>query len=238
MTYGALDALTTQAMQLPPATGAPPAAVPSTTMPPIERLQLSDPPHPIVPRLDLAFPEPAGGPGRGRLDPPPTASSTAPAPGAPFHVPPPVVDDFLIERSLLSGPLPAADDIPPLPVLRPMVHRRWTTPSPSRAHSSQAGSPRVQCVAAHRRGPQVPRVRARQGVGSGHAHPGDHRPNDSNAPGDWNAPRNRRGWQQRGAHRVSPPHEGEIRVRYARCVSVAVRPAVARSPAGDAAPAR
>ena len=115
MTYGALDALTTQAMQLPPATGAPPAAAPSTTMPPIERLQLSDPPHPIVPRLDLAFPEPAGGPGRGRLDPPPTASSTAPAPGAPFHVPPPVVDDFPIERSLLSGPLPAADDIPPAP---------------------------------------------------------------------------------------------------------------------------
>ena len=41
--------------------------------------------------------------------PPPlatTASSTAPAPGAPYHVPPWVADDFHVERALLAGQLP------------------------------------------------------------------------------------------------------------------------------------
>ena len=80
MTYGALDALATQAMQLPPATGAPPAAVPSTTMPPIEELHLSDPPHPIVPRLDLAFPEPAGGLVHATDIPGPPPASSLPGP--------------------------------------------------------------------------------------------------------------------------------------------------------------
>ena len=104
MTYGALDALSTQTLQPPP------APAPPTTMPPIERLHLSDPPHPIVAQLDPAFPGPAGGlvhatdipgpppasslpgpsvseatgaeaggPGRGRLDPPATASGATPA---------------------------------------------------------------------------------------------------------------------------------------------------------------
>ena len=108
MTYGALDALSTQTIQPPP------APAPPTTMPPIERLHLSDPPHPIVAQLDPAFPGPAGGlvhatdipgpppasslpgpsvseatgaeaggPGRGRLDPPATASgATAAHPAA------------------------------------------------------------------------------------------------------------------------------------------------------------
>ena len=108
MTYGALDALSTQTIQPPP------APVPPTTMPPIERLHLSDPPHPIVAQLDPAFPGPAGGLvhttdipgpppasslpgpsvseatsaeagglGRGKLDPPATASgATAAHPAA------------------------------------------------------------------------------------------------------------------------------------------------------------
>ena len=108
MTYGALDALSTQTIQPPP------APAPPTTMPPIERLHLSDPPHPIVAQLDPAFPGPAGGLvhttdipgpppasslpgpsvseatsakagglGRGKLDPPATASgATAAHPAA------------------------------------------------------------------------------------------------------------------------------------------------------------
>ena len=50
--------------------------------------------------------------GRGRLDPLATASgatpasSTAPAPGAPLHVPSPVDNEFNVERALLAGRLP------------------------------------------------------------------------------------------------------------------------------------
>ena len=66
--YGGLDALSTQTMQLPPATGAPPVAAPSTTMPPIEPLSTSGPAHSIVPQVDPAVPEPAGGLRRWTLD--------------------------------------------------------------------------------------------------------------------------------------------------------------------------
>ena len=47
------------------------------------------------------------------VQPPPvttTASSTAPAPGAAFHVPSPVDDDFAVERPLLAGLLPPRFD--------------------------------------------------------------------------------------------------------------------------------
>ena len=200
--YGALDALSARTMHAPPVTGAPPVAGPSTTVPPVERLDIPGPEHRIVPGVDRAFPEPAGrlvhttdvpgpppasslpGPplseaagaragdlGRGRLDPPAavsgttaaqpaateatvtpslgetssfwlqpvdpvpapgtvafdsgvqrtgetvqpppvttTAGSTAPAPGAAYHVPSWVDDDFAVERALLARKLPPRFD--------------------------------------------------------------------------------------------------------------------------------
>ena len=80
MTYGALDALSTRTMQLPRATGAPPVAVPSTTMPLIERLPVSGPAHPIVPQVDPAFPEPAGGLVHATDVPGPPPASSLPGP--------------------------------------------------------------------------------------------------------------------------------------------------------------
>ena len=68
--YGALDALSTQdirAMQRPPpgvgptTSAALPATVPSTTVPPVERLHVCVPAHPITWAVNPAFPEPAGG---------------------------------------------------------------------------------------------------------------------------------------------------------------------------------
>ena len=59
--YGALDALSTQPMLVPPVTRTPPVAVPSTTVPPVERWDFSVPAHPIARALNPAFPEPAGG---------------------------------------------------------------------------------------------------------------------------------------------------------------------------------
>ena len=62
--YGALDVLSAQTMQVPPVppvTGTPPVAVPSTTAPPVGRLHLSVPAHPFAQAGNPAFPEPAGG---------------------------------------------------------------------------------------------------------------------------------------------------------------------------------
>ena len=80
MTYGALDALSTRTMQRPRATGAPPVAAPSTTMPLIERLPVSGPAHPIVAQVDPAFTEPAGGLVHATDVPGPPPASSLPGP--------------------------------------------------------------------------------------------------------------------------------------------------------------
>ena len=61
--YGALVlfAQTMQVPPVPPVTGTPPVAVPSTTAPPVGRLHLSVPAHPFAQAGNPAFPEPAGG---------------------------------------------------------------------------------------------------------------------------------------------------------------------------------
>ena len=50
-----------QVPPVPPVTGTPPVAVPSTTAPPAGRLHLSVPAHPLAQAGNPAFPEPAGG---------------------------------------------------------------------------------------------------------------------------------------------------------------------------------
>ena len=80
--YGALDALSTQAMQPGPARvrpatiATPPVIDASTTVAPAGRLDIPGPEHRIVPEATHAFPEPAGGliQAKGVPGPPPASS--------------------------------------------------------------------------------------------------------------------------------------------------------------------
>ena len=85
--YGALDALSTQAMQPGPARvrpatiAAPPVIDASTTVAPAGRLDIPGPEHRIVPEATHAFPEPAGGliQATGVPGPPPASSLPGPS---------------------------------------------------------------------------------------------------------------------------------------------------------------
>ena len=82
--------------------------------------------------------------GRGRLDPLATASgatpasSTAPAPGAPLHVPSPVDNEFNVERALLAGRLPHGGSMRGSSSARPACSNNSGSPR----SSPRAGSPR------------------------------------------------------------------------------------------------
>ena len=91
--YGALDALSTRTMQVPPVTGTPLVAARSTTVPPVERSHVCVPAHPIIRADNPAFLESAGG-----------LVHTTGVPG-----PPPA--SGLPEPSLAAASGAAADDI-------------------------------------------------------------------------------------------------------------------------------